>query len=377
MTIHALLVAIDAYDPPINPLFGCRNDMAALEAYLHARAGDELRPLVLQDGEATRDSVTAAFRDHLGAAGPGDVALFAYFGHGSEEPAPAELSRAESTGRLQTILLHDCGRRVGGKLRRALADKELALLIAEVAARGPHVVTILDCCHAGGGTRDPFARPRSWRPLVDAVDVASRDVAVELAAARPATEFLPGTLDQWSAPRAPHVALGACRSDELAKEHSVGDVTRGAFSVALVESLDVLGTRTTYRSLLASVRARVERTAADQRPQLEPLDVGGLGDRLFLDGSVVPVSPTFTVSLGPTAPGRRPSCSSSCVALPSATSTSPSSTSPIASAASRSCPPSSSAQGARSRWPTAIRSPRRCPRTKRSSAARPCATGSR
>ncbi|HEU4841932.1 MAG TPA: caspase family protein, partial [Ilumatobacteraceae bacterium] len=298
MTIHALLVAIDAYDPPINPLFGCRNDMAALEAYLHARAGDELRPLVLQDGEATRDSVTAAFRDHLGAAGPGDVALFAFFGHGSEEPAPAELARAESTGRLQTILLHDCGRRVGGKLRRALADKELALLIAEVAARGPHVVTILDCCHAGGGTRDPFARPRSWRPLVDAVDVADRDVAVELAAARPVTEFLPGTLDQWSAPRAPHVALGACRSDELAKEHSVGDVTRGAFSVALVESLDVLGTRTTYRSLLASVRARVERTAADQRPQLEPLDVGGLGDRLFLDGSVVPVSPTFTVALG-------------------------------------------------------------------------------
>ena len=173
------------------------------------------------------------------------------------------------------------------------------MLIAEVAARGPHVVTILDCCHAGGGTRDPFARPRSWRPLVDAVDVASRDVAVELAAARPATEFLPGTLDQWSAPRAPHVALGACRSDELAKEHSVGDVTRGAFSVALIESLDVLGTRTTYRSLLASVRARVERTAADQRPQLEPLDVGGLGDRLFLDGSVVPVSPTFTVTLGP------------------------------------------------------------------------------
>ena len=59
MTIHALLVAIDAYDPPINPLFGCRNDMAALEAVPAARAGVELRLLVLEDGEATRDAVTA------------------------------------------------------------------------------------------------------------------------------------------------------------------------------------------------------------------------------------------------------------------------------------------------------------------------------
>ena len=299
MTIHALLVAIDAYVPPINPLYGCRNDMAALRTYLEARAGAELRLHVMEDDAATRDSLVAAFRDHLGAAGPGDVALFAFFGHGSEEPAPAEIAALEPTGRLQTILLHDCGRRIDGKLRRALADKELSLLIAEVAATGAHVVTILDCCHAGGGTRDPFARPRSWRPLLSDVAVADRDVVVALASARPATEFLPGALDQWSSPRPVHVALAACRSDELAKEHRVGDATRGAFSVALVESLDVLGTRTTYRSLLATVRARVERTTEEQRPELFPLDVGGPGDTLFLDGAVVPVAPTFTVARGP------------------------------------------------------------------------------
>ena len=130
------------------------------------------------------------------------------------------------------------------------------------------------------------------------VAVADRDVAAELAAARPTSEFLPGALDQWSAPRPAHVALAACRSDELAKEHRVGEVTRGAFSVALVESLDILGRRTTYRSLLATVRARVERTTEEQRPELFPLDVGGPGDTLFLDGAVVPVAPTFTVARG-------------------------------------------------------------------------------
>jgi hypothetical protein len=298
MTVHALLVGIDAYVPPINPLYGCRNDMDALATFLHARVADDLKLLELRDDEATRDAVIDAFRTHLGAAGPGDVALFAFFGHGSEEPAPPEIAALEPTGRLQTILLHDCGRRVDGALRRPLADKELSLLLAEVAATGAHVVTILDCCNSGGGTRDPFARPRAWLPRVDDAAPEHRDVVLELAGPRPSTEFLRDALDQWSAPRPPHVALAACRSDETAKEHRVGTMTRGAFSVALIESLDVLGTRTTYRSLLATVRSRVERTAEEQRPELYPLDVGGLGDSLFLDGAIVPVAATFTVTRG-------------------------------------------------------------------------------
>jgi hypothetical protein len=298
MTTYALLVGIDAYLPPLTPLYGCRNDIAALETYLRARAAGSLEVCTLLDGDATRDTLVAGFRDHLGRAGHGDVALFAYCGHGSEEPAPTAIADLEPSGRIQTILLHDCGRRVDGKLRRALADKELSLLIAELAAKGCHVLTILDCCHSGGGTRDPFTRPRAWMPRPADAAGADRDVVVELAAERPPSEFLPGSLEHWSAPRGPHVALAACRSDETAKEQRIGDINRGAFSVALVDALGVLGMRTTYRSLLATVRARVERTADEQRPELFPLDVGGLADSLFLDGAIVPVAPSFTVSRG-------------------------------------------------------------------------------
>ena len=305
--------------PPLTPLYGCRNDIAALETYLRARADGELDLQVLLDAEATRDTVVAAFRQHLARAGDGDVALFAYCGHGSEEPAPAAIADLEPSGRIQTIMLHDCGRRVDGKLRRALADKELSLLLAEVAAGGAHVVVILDCCHAGGGTRDPYARPRAWTPRPSEATAADRDVVVALAAERPSSEFLPGALDHWRAPRPPHVALAACRSDETAKEHRVGDVNRGAFSVALLDSLDVLGARTTYRSLLATVRSRVERTADEQRPELFPLEVGGLADGLFLDGSVRPVAPSFTVDEGGVPAGRSTPGSSTGCATPSAT----------------------------------------------------------
>ncbi len=298
MTTYALLVGIDAYEPPANPLFGCRNDIAALGAYLEGRSDGDLDVQTLLDGEATRDAVVGAFRAHLGRAAAGDVALFAYAGHGSEEPAPTEIAHLEPTGRIQTLMFHDCNRRVDGRLRRALADKELSLLLAEVAANGPHVVVILDCCHSGGGTRDPFVRTRGWIPDVDNVEPGWRDLVAEVATPRPSTEFVPGSLASWNAPRPPHVALAACRSYETAKEHRVGEATRGAFSVALVDALDALGTRTTYRSLLTTVRARVERTAQDQRPELFPLDPGGLADALFLDGAVQPVAASFTVSRG-------------------------------------------------------------------------------
>ena len=298
MSLYALLVGIDAYLPPINALYGCRNDMAAFEQYLKGRVEGGLELRTLYDAEATRDQVVAAFRDHLGRAGEGDTALFAYAGHGSEEPAPLEVSALEPTGRIQTLVLHDCGRRVDGKLIRALADKELALLLAEVTSRGPHMAVVLDCCHSGGGTRDPFARSRGWTPEEQAAPDELRELVRELGTARPATEFLPGALDAWVAPEPPHVALAACRSFEKAREHRVGDATRGAFSVALVESLDALGSRTTYRSLLNTVRSRVERAAVEQSPELYPVDTGGLGDSLFLDGTVTPIAATFTVSRG-------------------------------------------------------------------------------
>ncbi|MET0145584.1 MAG: caspase family protein [Ilumatobacteraceae bacterium] len=295
MTTYALLVGIDAYDPPMPPLFGCRNDIEALAELLRNRSGRPLDLRLLLDAEATRDAVVEAFRAHLGQAGPDDVALFAYAGHGSEEPAPPEVADVEPTGRIQTLILHDCNRRVGGKLRRALADKELALLLAEVSQSGAHVVVILDCCHAGGGTRDPFVRTRGWVPDADVADPSLRELVEAMGTARASNEFMPGAMDMWRAPRPPHVAIAACRSYETAKEHPVGRVTRGVFSMALVESLQALVHQPTYRSLLAAVRARVERSTDQQRPELFPLDVGGAGDGLVLDGTIVPVPPSFTM----------------------------------------------------------------------------------
>ncbi len=294
-TFFALVVGIDDYPPPINPLFGCANDVRHLTAFLEGRIGDRLRLATLLDGQATRAAMIDTFRSHLGQAGPGDVAFFSYSGHGSEEPAPAEFAALEASGRIQTLVPVDVGRRGGAPLIRPIADKELAVLIAEVAARGPHVVVVLDCCHSGNGTRDAGATARQWLPDPDAAPERDRNDVRELAKVRPIAEFLAGTV---TAPptRTDHIALSACQSFELAKETVRDGEIRGVFSVALLDTLAAVGPTTTYRSLLAGVRSRVERVVEAQSPTLDPVDVNGPADALVLDGTVQRPDAVFHVT---------------------------------------------------------------------------------
>ena len=154
---YALLVGIDAYPAPVNPLRGCVNDIRRVETLLRERLTpahgqpDPFRPLVLTDAQATRQAIVAGFRQHLRQAGPQDVALFYYSGHGSQAPSPPEFWHLEPDRLDETLVCWDS--RLAEPNHWDLADKELAQLIAEVAVSGAHVVVILDCCHSGSGTR--------------------------------------------------------------------------------------------------------------------------------------------------------------------------------------------------------------------------------
>ena len=137
--------------------------------------------------------------------------------------------------------------------------------------RGRTSSSILDCCHSGGGTRDPFARPAGvGAPARRGRAGGPRRRGRAGRASGPSTEFLPGALDQWRAPRPPHVALAACRSTRRPRSTASATSTAAPSPSPSLESLDVLGSRTTYRSLLATVRSRVERTADEQRPGAVP-----------------------------------------------------------------------------------------------------------
>lgn len=295
MRLFALLVGIDAYPAPIPPLRGCVNDVMAFADVLRGRVGEALELDVLTDGAATRAAVTSAIRDHLGRAGRDDVALLYFSGHGSQQRAPEEFWAMEPDRRNETIVLHD-SRQPGVW---DLADKELAVLLGVVAAAGCHVVTVLDCCHSGGGTRagEPDVR---WR-------LAPEDERV-----RPFDSFLPGVSEaggglltggqltrgvhsRWSTGRGSQVLLAACRSSEKAKEVMVQGRSRGALSAALERALREAGGALTYRQVHRHVMAGVMRRATDQTPQLEALDPGEL-DRSFLGGVVTAPPRQLTLS---------------------------------------------------------------------------------
>lgn len=296
--VHALFVGIDAYPSGTGPLEGCVNDVVHMRDLLGMRlkeSADRFAPLLLTDEQATRNNIIRAWRDHLGQAGPGDVALFYYAGHGSQEQAPPEFWDFEPDRRNETLVCFDS--RLSGGWH--LADKELAQLISEVTAAGPHLIVILDCCHSGGGTRE----------LGDAFSVRETEADTR---ARPIDSYIvtpqqvAGLYDQHSGvdqsakpwavlASGRHILLAACRPEQKAKESSFGAEKRGVFSYYLQESLQQAGTPLSYRDLFKRINALVAQKTKDQNPQLEATEPADL-DQPFLGGVIPAVPPSFTLS---------------------------------------------------------------------------------
>lgn len=286
--LYALLVGIDAYRDPVPALAGCRNDIARAAAYLHSHAapGTTVFTRELWDGAATRAAVEDTFRSHLGQAGAGDTALFWFSGHGSTRAVDANLWHLEPTGEMQTLVCVDS--RHGAE---ELLDKELALLVREVAAGGAHVVLVLDCCYAGGANRAPAGGRMRWVRHLPAARVRwiePQPTPLTPASLPPALRLRDGT----PAPAGPalsgrpdHVALAACHSFQVAHEVFLSGEPRGLFSLGLLNSLNRLGPEATYRELITAVRAYVENVLDSQVPALYPLD-DELADTKFLGGHV-------------------------------------------------------------------------------------------
>ncbi|NBE84918.1 caspase family protein [Micromonospora rubida] len=276
-TLYALLVGIDRYRSPAVPdLRGCRTDIDDALAYLQTRTapGVDLDALVLSDGQATREAVIGALRSHLGRARSGDTALFWFSGHGSQASAP-QWWYAEPSHLVQTLVCADS--RHGGV--PDLLDKELSILLDEVARRAGHVAVVLDSCHSAGATRELEDR-----------EPGARARAVEPMPAPPARELLLPELavDERPSPPAPdHVVLAASRSHEAAQEMDLGGRRRGLFSWALLRALGRLGPTATYRDLLIAAQVEVEQNAYQQVPQLVPPG-RGIADRPFLGGRLAP-----------------------------------------------------------------------------------------
>lgn len=260
--VHALLVGINDYPSPVRKLGGCVNDVDNFNDWLKNNvSGRGLAVEVLKDADATRSNVIRQFREHLGRAEAGDIVVFQYCGHGAQSVAATAFKEFNPDGKDEGLVLFD-SRLPGG---HDLADKELAVLIGELAQRDAHVAFILDSCHSGSGTRsvDAFGGLQSRLTLGEPVE-------------RPLETYLDGHYarriakgESLRSTPGRHMLLAACDRTQEAKESQVEH--RGVFSTTLIEVLEATGGNLSYADLFVRCRAAVRKRAVEQDPQFESI----------------------------------------------------------------------------------------------------------
>ncbi len=263
--IYALLVGINEYTPEVGRLAGCVNDVDNFHAYLadHFKK-DALAVEMLKDGDATRDNIIKQFRSHLGKASSGDVAIFQYCGHGARWSAAKEFHEFYPDGKDEGLVCFD-SRTEGGAYPFDLADKELALLLSELAANDPHIAVLLDCCHSGSATRD-----------ADSMTHLKTRQTHEVFQERPLDSYLDGYYAQrkkkgaaLSIPRSKHILLAAC--DRKQKAFETKDRS-GLFTSIFLNVLDKSGSDISYADLFMRCRAEMRKEVDNQTPQFEALE---------------------------------------------------------------------------------------------------------
>jgi hypothetical protein len=282
---HALLVGIEAYPERAGwpRLSGPRADAEALREALVARGGfapERIRMLL--DAEATRAAILTAFDGMIGVAGPEDVLLFYFAGHGSRLP---DRDGDEPDGWDETIVPYDA---VGADERaNDLLDEELGAMIERANEATRHVVLIFDCCSSGTNVRSAGDATRRFVAFEARGLAGARDLAP--AAREPGSGYFKKNLD--------YVALAACRASENAYEvklESAGGATesRGLFTLAIVQELYEPAGETSYEELMDRVRRRVQAQQATQTPVIE----GTLARNRLFEREGEPWVPSFPIA---------------------------------------------------------------------------------
>src|SRR5688572_1948045 len=133
--LFALLVGIDQYEGDIilnhevtfPALSGCVPDSKKMKAYLENDPSFIADVKLVTNKQATKAEVVRLFKEHLGQAKEGDVALFFYSGHGTQEWADTAWTE-DTDGFLECIVCYYDN----NADEFLLSDKELRFLIHEL-----------------------------------------------------------------------------------------------------------------------------------------------------------------------------------------------------------------------------------------------------
>lgn len=258
--IFALLVGINQYPEGVSDLQGCVQDVQNMHDFLTTvYKMPTSHIVVLTDQEANRTNFIQTFRTHFGQAKEGDTIFFHYSGHGSREKSPKEFWEFFPEKKNETLVLSDS--RVPGGLD--FADKELALLIHELAPSKADIVLNIDACHSGSITRSENDL-LSLRKRQSENDGAERGIG----------DYLEGQYQRMLAekneiyiPRTKHLVMSACSQFQSAYETKDN---KGAFTTALLEALE--DPTLHYVDVFAKANIKIKQWAYRQNPVIYPAE---------------------------------------------------------------------------------------------------------
>jgi uncharacterized caspase-like protein len=162
------------------PLQGAENDADALaDLLIHQFGFDPRNVAVLKGPEATREKIRLVFLQLAKRARAEDHFVFHYSGHGTQVPDDRPFDEPDG---LDEAL---CPWDATAEGENLIRDDELGVWLDEIPAQ--RVTVVLDCCHAGTGTKDagddpevvsrflpmghgrrrPSSSKRPWRELQD------------------------------------------------------------------------------------------------------------------------------------------------------------------------------------------------------------------
>lgn len=240
---HVLLIGIDRYPPGFNSLWGCVNDIDAIEELLFGSPGigiprESMRirrlaaphpghpsssRFLYETLAPTKANVIEALKDLAGpAVKSNDRVLIYYSGHGYEKLWTGSPVWHE------TLVLCDKSR------IEHLFDVEINELIHAVSQRTSDLTIIFDCCHSAGATRDlsgiqAEGRIRSLQPpMSEPLVVPPPDPA---ALGRAAGSHM------LQSPDPNYIVIAACQSDEKAYEGAGPAASNGVFTQSLLSVL--------------------------------------------------------------------------------------------------------------------------------------------
>jgi hypothetical protein len=139
-----------------------RQGVAAGDITVLADGVSELPPGVVHPGSATKDAILTELDRLAQQSGPGDLVVFYFSGHGSQQP---DHDGDEGGGNDEIFLPYDVGKWDGTGVERALVDDELGARVQRILDGGADFFGIIDACNSATGFR-----------AVAADDVRSRSV---------------------------------------------------------------------------------------------------------------------------------------------------------------------------------------------------------